>query len=200
MRTIAVFAFILIGNCLASSLEAKDIIRDKSPDGKFALRFTRDDKGFWEAAIINLKSKDEELGLEIYQNGYIEGAHLVWSKDSQRVAYFEPDRRGGSTTVYFRKGSAFKEVPLPIGDTYEGDFAACEANRAEKNSGDTYGKDVEATSRPVKWLRAGELVLAVHFERLMESGITRGCGQTITIAFDSNHKASVKSVKQVKSN
>ncbi len=196
MRTIAAFAFILIGNCLVSSLEAKDIIRDKSPDGKFALRFTRDDKGSWEAAIINLKSKDEEVGLEIYQNGYIEGAHLVWSKDSQRVAYFEPNRRGGSTTVYFRKGSEFEEVSIPYGDPYEGDFAACEANRAEKNSGDTYGKDVEATSRPVKWLRSGELVLAVHFERLMENDATRACGETLMIAFDSDHKASVKSVKQ----
>ncbi|HMG05996.1 MAG TPA: hypothetical protein VK581_11070 [Chthoniobacterales bacterium] len=196
MRTIAAFALILIGNCFVSSLEAKDIIRDKSPDGKFALRFTRDDKGTWEAAIINLESKDEEAGLELYQNGNIEGAHLVWSSDSQRVAYFEPDRRGGGTKVYFRKASEFEEVPIPYGDPYKEDFAACEANRAEKSSGDTSGKDVEATSRPVKWLRSGELVLAVHFERLMENGTTRACGQTITIAFDPDHKASVKSVKQ----
>jgi hypothetical protein len=176
--------------CLfAESAEPKEIIRDKSPDGKFALRFTRDDKGFWEAAIINLKSKGEEMGLEIYQNGYIEGAHLVWSKDSQRVAYFEPDRRGGSTTVYFRKGSEFEERSIPHGDPY-GDFPACEAHPAG------YVKDVESTSRPVKWLHSGELVLAVHFVWLMESGATQatqGCGQTLTIAFDSDDKASVKS-------
>src|SRR6266704_290100 len=120
--------------CLfAEAAEPKDIIRDKSPDGKFALRFTRDDEGFWEAAIINLKSKGEERGLEIYQNGYIEQAHLIWSKDSQRVAYFEPDRRGGSTSVYFRKGSEFEEVSLPCGD-----FPACEEKPSEKDSGDKY--------------------------------------------------------------
>jgi len=192
-----VFLVAWLGVCLvAGAAEEKEIIRDKSPDGKFALRFTRDDKGFWEAAIISLKSKNEEVGLEIYQNGYIERAHLVWSKDSQRVAYFEPNRRGGGTKVYFRKASEFEEVSIPYGDPSEGDFAACEANRAEKSSGDTSGKDAEATSRPVKWLRSGELVLAIHFERLMESGTTRACGQTITIAFDSDHKASVKSVKQ----
>jgi hypothetical protein len=52
-------------------------------------------------------------GLEIYQN-FTEEAHLVWSKDSLRVASFEPDRPGDSTTVYFRKGSEFEEVSLPV--------------------------------------------------------------------------------------
>ncbi len=82
--------------CLfAESAESKDIIRDKSPDGKFALRITKEDVG-WAAAIIDLKSRGDVVTLETYQN-YTEEAHLVWSKDSQRVAYFEPDRRGGIT-------------------------------------------------------------------------------------------------------
>lgn len=133
MKTIAAFAFILIGNCLLPSLEAKDIIRDKSPDGKFALRITKAEPGgasAWEAAIIDLKSKEDVATLEIYQT-YTEQAHLVWSRDSQRVAYFEPDRRGGSTTVYFRKGSDFEEVSLPYGDPY-GDFFECKDTPAEK--------------------------------------------------------------------
>ena len=189
VKTMSAVAVILIVNCLVPSLEAKDIIRDKSPDGKFALRITEEDAGRG-AAIINLKSKDDVVGLEIYQN-FTEEARLVWSKDSQRVAYFEPDRRGGSTTVYFRKDSEFEEVSIPYGDPY--DFHACEDHPAG------YVKDVEVTSRPVKWLRSGELVLAVHFEWLIERGATQatqGCGQTITIAFDSDHKASVKSAKQ----
>jgi hypothetical protein len=40
-------------------------------------------------------------------------ARLAWSKDSQHVAYFGPDRRGGTITVYFRNGSDFKEIALP---------------------------------------------------------------------------------------
>ena len=66
MRTISALAVILIGNCLVPSLEAKDIIRDKSPDGKFALRITKENEGSG-AAIINLKSKEDVVGLEIYQ-------------------------------------------------------------------------------------------------------------------------------------
>jgi hypothetical protein len=86
VKRISAFAVILIG--LVPSLEAKDIIRDKSPDGKFALQITKEDEG-WGVAIINLKSKKDAVGLEIYQN-FTEEAHLVWSKDSQRVAYYEP--------------------------------------------------------------------------------------------------------------
>jgi len=111
---------------LCHRLKRKDIIRDKSPDGKFALRITKAEPGgasAWEAAIIDLESKADVAALEIYQN-FSEEAHLVWSRDSQRVVYFEPDRRGGSTTVYFRKGFEFEEVPLPYGNPY-GDFPEC---------------------------------------------------------------------------
>lgn len=74
VKTMSAVAVILIVNCLVPSLEAKDIIRDKSPDGKFALRITEEDAGRG-AAIINLKSKDDVVGLEIYQN-FTEEAHL----------------------------------------------------------------------------------------------------------------------------
>ena len=175
-----------LGICLLTeSAEPKDIIRDKSPDGKFALRITKDDMG-GSAAIIGLKDNGELATLETYQN-YTEEAHLVWSKDSQRVAYFEPDRRGGSTTAYFWGGSEFKEIELP-------EIPECHVPPAKESDG--YVKDIENITRPVKWLRSGELVLAVHKTRITESGATGSCGQTITIAFDSDHKASVKSAKQ----
>ena len=175
--------------CIVASVQAedKDIVRDKSPDGKFELQITEEYEG-WSAAIVDRKSNEDVVKLEIYQNSTKE-AHLLWSKDSQRVAYFEPNRRGGWTTVYFREGSGLKEVSLP-------DFPACKDKSAEKNSGDKYLKYLEETTRPVKWLSSGELVLAVHHEWEMESGATHRCGQTITIAFDADHKPSVKSVKQ----
>jgi hypothetical protein len=175
---------------------AEEVIKDKSPDGKFALRVTKDDMG-GSAAIVDLKSKGEVATMETYQN-YTEEAHLVWSKDSQRVAYFEPDRRGGSTTAYFWDGSEFKEVSIPYGDPI-GDFPACEDKSFEKNSDDPYVKDIEFTARPVKWLPSGELVLAVHCTRITESGATGSSARAITIAFDANRKASVESVKDKKS-
>jgi hypothetical protein len=189
VRTIPAFALVLICNCLVTSLEAKDIIRDKSPNGKFVLRITKEDEG-WGAAIINLKNKEDVVGLQIYQN-FTKDAHLAWSKGAQRVAYFEPDRRGGTTTVYLRKGSGFEEISLPSSD-----FPECEETPAETNDGDKYVKTVEFTTFPVDWLQSGELVLTQHSTAFMESGATRACGQTITIAFDSQHKASIKSAKR----
>ena len=189
MRPIALFAVILIGNCLVPSIEAKDTVRDKSPDGQFALEITKEDEG-WAAAIVNLKTNQNVVGLDIYQN-FAEDAHLVWSKDSQQVAFFEPDRRGGSTTVYFRKGSSFEEVSLS-----EVDFPDCEEKPSEQDTNDKYLKTIEATTSPVKWLSSGELILEQHFQSAMESGATRDCSQTITIAFDSAHRVSVKSAKR----
>src|SRR5690242_19452230 len=197
MKFIAAFSVLLI--VLSVQAGDKDIIKDRSPDRKFALRLAKGDEG-WGAAIIGLKSNDDVVGLEIYQNqsdSFIKQGHLVWSKDSQRVAYFEPDRRGGSTTVYFRIGSEFKEVSIPYGDP-TGDFPACEDKSLEKNSDDPYVKDIEFTARPVKWLPSGELVLAVHCTRITESGATRSSAKTITIAFDADHKALVKGVKDEK--
>ena len=190
MITPGVIAIILISNFLVPSTEAKDTIKDKSPDGQFALEITKEDEG-WAAAIINVKTNQNVVGLDIYQN-FTEDAHLVWSKDSQRVAFFEPDRRGGSTTVYFRKDSGFEEISLA-----ELDFPECEENAPQQDSNDKFLKAIESTTKPVKWLGSGELVVEQHFESEMESGATRKCRQKVTIDFDSAHKPSVKSAKRM---
>ena len=178
----------------AESAEPKDIIRDKSPDGTFALRVTKaepEGAAVSDAAIIDLKSKEEVVGLEIYQN-YTEKAHLVWSKDSQRVAYFEPDRRGGSTTVYFRISSKFEQVELPSFD-----FPECKHSAANEDA--TRVKTVEATTSPQKWLSSGALVLKAYSEDLMDKGPDKICTLLVTIAFDATHKASMQSAQEVKS-
>ena len=188
MKLIAGFGVFLI----VSSLQADDkkIIRDKSPDGKFALEIVKDEEGS-SAAIINLKDKGEFAELDIYQN-YTEQMHLVWSKDSQRVAYFEPDRRGGSTTVYFWKGDKFEAVELP-------EMPECK-NAAKE--GEEHVKTVETTTKPQRWLSSGALVLKVQLSDLMEKGnnqYARTCAQIVTITFDSSHKASVQNTKRAKS-
>lgn len=182
------FGLSLIAAFLIPSLEAKKIIKDKSPNGRYALELSRIDDGQWSADIVDLKSKGSVASLELYQN-MIDGARLVWSKDSQRVAYFEPDRRGGSTTVYFRKEPDFELVELP-------EFPECK--RPPPKEGESHVKTIEATTKPQKWLSSGALMLRVHFEELMEKEdeqYSQPCTQIVTITFDSNHKASVKTAK-----
>ena len=116
----------------------------------------------------------------------------MWSMDSQRVAYFEPDRRGGSTTIYFRNGEKFETTDLPA-------IPDCKIQAA---SGETYVKTIESTTKPQKWSSPDTLVLKVHSDELMEKGEKqrdRTCTQIVTLKFDSNHKASVESAKKVKS-
>ena len=189
MRTIAFLASILVASSFVPSLKAEEIIKDKSPDGKFALRIHKGEEG-WEAAIVDVRTKKSVVDLDVYGN-YVEGMRLVWSKDSKRVAHFEPDRRGGTTHIYFRDGSKFEEVPFPSGEVPEchGNLTAEEAKK--------FVKTTEATESPKAWLKSGALVIAVDESWITEDG-GGNCSQTVTIAFDANRKAFVQSVTDKK--
>ena len=108
MRTISALAVILIGNCLVPSLEAKDIIMDKSPDGNFALRIQlpKEAGDQPKVGMINLPTEEAVLELDCPPRCYEGNAKpkLLWFSDSQRVAYYTPHEHGGYTQVYFRRG------------------------------------------------------------------------------------------------
>ncbi|PYJ44719.1 MAG: hypothetical protein DME85_14495 [Verrucomicrobia bacterium] len=131
MRRIALLASILIAISFISSLKAEEVIKDKSPDGKFALRMTHGEQG-WNTEIIETATKKKVIDLEnVAVSGdkdrivwmsesstraidtYGDEATLTWSRDSQRVAYYNLDRRDRTMSVYFRNGSSFEEVSLP---------------------------------------------------------------------------------------
>ena len=116
MRTLSLFTLGLIASCLAPSLQAKDIIMDKSPDGNFALRvqLPKEAGDQPKAGMINLLTQEAVLELDCHRC-YERSAKpkLLWFSDSQRVAYYTPHDHGGYTQVYFRRGSSFEEVQLP---------------------------------------------------------------------------------------
>ncbi len=118
----------------------------------------------------------------------MENIRLLWSKNSNRVAHFEPDRRGGTTHIYFRNGSKFEEVLFPSGEVPE-----CHGNLTAKEA-KKFLKTTDATESPKGWLKSGGLVIAVDESWITEDG-GGSCSQTVTIAFKVNRKASVESVK-----
>jgi hypothetical protein len=189
MRTMALLASILIALGVVSLLQAEEIIKDKSPDGKFALRIHKGEEG-WEAAIIDLRTKEALADLDVYGN-YVEGMRLLWSNDSKRVAHLEPDRRGGTTHIYLLNGSKFEEVQFPSGEVPE-----CHGNLTAEEA-KTFLKTTEATESPKAWLKSGSLVIAVDESWITEDG-GGSCSQTVTIAFDANRKAFVQSVTDKK--
>jgi len=169
-----------------ASLRAEEQIKYHSPDGAFALRilYSEDASGNVETGIIELSTHKVLLDLHGPGRPYINDAKLVWSADSQRVAFFEPTRRGGLTRVFFRNRTSFEEVQLPT---------LPEPKTVKKVPTDAYDKTVEVLQEPVRWLKSGALVIYGEIE-----GDYSGRGALeITVGFDKNHKPSVLNSKKI---
>lgn len=194
MRALITFAFILTAGAFVPSLGAEEIIKDKSPDGKFALQLIRSNDG-WDAAIVELPTKKKVTESEAA--GVVEqDVKLVWSKDSQRVAYFNPDRKPGTLRVYFRSDSKLEEVALP-------EIPRC--NEFTLNTGQPIsGKDVDPEFletvyldlEPTHWVNPGTLAVAARGEWKTVKGEMIGCDQNVRIAFDANGKAAIDKVEK----
>jgi len=202
MRTIALLASILIALGVVSLLQAEEIIKDKSPDGKFALRMTHGKEG-WDTEIIETATKKKVTDLEsVATSGekdrldwmvssrqpidkYGHDATLIWSRDLQRVAYFNEDR-SRTTSVYFRDGSKFEEVSLP-------EFPKCDEI---KNEDPKYLKTASYTVTPIYWMDSGGLSLTVNGDYQTIKGDSIKCEQWFTMAFDAQGKATIAKAEE----
>jgi hypothetical protein len=186
MRRIRRLAFILIATSFLSSIRSEEVIRDKSPDGTVALsiQYSENDSGEVKTGLIELSTHKVLLDLNGPGRPYVNDAKLVWSADAQRVAFFEPSRRGGLTRVFFRNGDFFQEVELPTLPT---------AKTTKKVPAGAYDKTIEALEEPVRWLKSGALLIYSEVE-----GDYSGRGALeITVGFDHDHKPSVLKSKTV---
>jgi hypothetical protein len=163
---------------VASSLQAEEIIKDKSPDGKFALRIEG-----WDTEIIESATKKKVIDLENLPG---HDATLIWSGDSQRVAYFNESLELHTTTVYYRKGSTFAEIPLP-------EFPRCDE---VKDKDPKELRTVFYTVMPKYWQDSGALFLSISGEWETSSGQFVNCEQDLAIAFDAQHQASVQKTEK----
>ena len=179
MKMLSAFVLTFIASCLTPSLEAEDIIRDKSPDGNFALRIHLPK----ELSIVNLITKERVLELDCNCRGYEDNAKLVWFSDSQRVACYVPHQHGGGTQVYFRRGSSFEEVQLPS-----------IPNLPFPRRGSPDEQALTSISEPIRWLKSGALVLHEEEEKL----VAGSAAQKVTIGFDKDGHGSVLKVEAKK--
>jgi hypothetical protein len=179
MRTIALLASILAATSFVPSLKAEDVVKDKSPDGKFALLISRNEN-HPEAALIELETKRKVVDLGSV-GFFRHDTKLVWSANSQRVACFNPNH-AEQTTAYFRKNSNFEEGALP------------EIPRCGEAKGQD-GRDVELVSldvSPVRWLESGALIVAIKGEWKRSQKDSLECDETVIIAFDAQHKGAIE--------
>jgi hypothetical protein len=201
MKAILAPLVILAGSVL--SLAAEEVIKDKSPDGKFALRMTHGKEG-WDTEIIETGTKKKVIDLENQAvsgeearvdyamrtqqpiGTYGHAATLIWLGDSQRVAYFNQSRELHATSVYFRKGTAFVEIPLP-------EFPRCDEVK-DKDPKDL--KTIFYTVTPKYWLESGALLLSIRGDWETSKGENVYCQQNITIGFDAQQRASVQKAEK----
>ena len=186
VRTVSVFAITLVACCLLPSLEAKDTIMDKSPDGNFALRIQlpKEAGDQPKVGMINLLTGAAILELDCH-HCYERNAKpkLLWFSDSQRVAYYTPHDHGGYTQVYFRRGSSFEEVQLPT-----------IPNLKFPKKAPPDEQTITSISEPIRWLKSGALVLHQEQERL----VAGGASQKVTLGFDKHGHGSMLKVKAKK--
>ena len=192
MKKILLLASLFFATCFCPSLRADDQIKDASPDGKFGMLLTAEEEGGVKIQLIEVSSRKVVLDLAESGAPHAKDCKLLWAPDSQRVAFYEAIHRGGETTVYFRNDSGFTESPVP-------ELGGC-ATAAQKKELKAKGvlKFIEYNAVPKEWLKSGALVLVDDQGWETMDGELRGCTQTVTIAFDAKHKASVLRVADKK--
>jgi len=190
------FVVALLGTCcLAVSVNAHEVITCKSPDGKFALRHVYNDQQPYTGDIAIIEVSTRKTILPLDSNWSIEGTaehprlqngelKLLWSPDSQRVAYFAEKGNDLVTRIFFRSGSSFNEIKLP-----ELPSPKLPANATTESGADTT-KRVE----PMQWLKSRDLVLE---SEVLNDAWGRAASK-ITIGFDQGNRASIRNVEQEK--
>jgi hypothetical protein len=167
--------------CLSPSLNASEEITCRSPDGKFALRCVSADAQPYngETEIVEIATHKNVVSLN--PNWVLGEVKLVWSPDSQRVAYFEEKTNGYVTRVFSRSGSSFNEIALP-------------KLPSPKLPVNATGSEADTNTRvePMKWI--GDLLLE-------KESINPAWGRAalrITLGFDQNNSPTIRNAEQEK--
>ena len=174
--------------------EDRSTIQFPSPDGRFALQITAsngEDEVQRVVALVEKSSGKVMVDLGTAYRAHLPETVLVWSADSKWAAYGTRDDREGEASIYYWNGTAFDEVKLP--DTLPDPKIKFGkgADGAVKN----YGGAV----KPLRWLKSGELELSS--EQIMMSRVndkTYTGVVVFTLAFDTQHHASVHNVGRTK--
>jgi len=165
-----------------------------SPDGRFALQLSAADDQSDQAKIEIVEKASGKVVGDLGTDYASLGSHMkvVWSADSKRVAYRSGGTKDWHTSVAFWNGSAFEPVELP-----ENLPLPTMQFRKEDEGGGV--KNYGGGEEPLRWLKSGDLqLLGEHMELARESGRTYTATITITIGFDAQHHALVRSASKSK--
>src|SRR5919198_850324 len=90
-KSLAISAGLLASCCLAASLNAREVITCKSPDGKFALHHTHAEQQPYAGDTAIIEASTKKVVMPLTSDREISQLALVWSSDSKRVAYYHAE-------------------------------------------------------------------------------------------------------------
>jgi hypothetical protein len=189
--------FVLVALTGAISAMAEQENRSKSfdsPDGRFSLQVSapEDDAAQARLAVVENASGKVVGDLGTDDASILSHIKVVWSADSKRLAYRTAGEKEWSASVWFWNGSAFESVPLP-------DNLPLPEIKLRKRDEGSGVKNYGGGEEPVRWLKSGDLELSSQQTQMAhESGRTYTASVTITIGFDAQRHASVKSVSKTR--
>jgi hypothetical protein len=185
LKSLLITAGLLASCYLTVPLHAGETITCQSPDGKFALRHTYADMNPCVGDTAIIETATHQTVLPLTSNRVLGELKLVWSDDSQRVAYFEDDENAArrSMRVFFRNGLAFNEIQLP-------DLPSPKLPENATGSDANTGTRVE----PIKWIEPTDLFL----EKELINPKWGRAALKITLGFDADNRPLVRKVEQEK--
>ena len=155
-----------------------------SPNGRFAIRLEKegkpDDTGMTTIKLVDRKSGTDVIELDSLNYPYILDFKACWSPDSQRLAVLYPNRRGGRTHLFVRKGASFEEV----------DFPEMPPLNIVGHSADS--KTVTAARVPLRW--TGPRTLLIRHETADDNGAS--AKMDVEIRFDEKNKVTAVPAKK----
>ena len=177
--------FICFGLVSLQGVRAEDrSLKFPSPDGRFAVRLEKegapDEPGMTTLKLVDRKSGVDVVELDSLGHHLVDDAKVIWSPDSQRLALLSPDRRGGWTNLFVRKGAAFEKVDLP-----EMPPLKVVGHRADS-------KTVIAARVPLRW--TGPRTLLIRHETEDDNGAS--AKMEVEIRFDERNKVTAVPAKK----
>ncbi len=177
-----------------TSLAGDPIIKDPSPDGRFALRISdsKEDNAPPIVEIIEKKSGNVagKLVTEYYGADH---NSLLWSADAKRVAFATHGQKEGEVSVLFWNSTAskFEDVEIPE------ELPSPDIKFPKNDSGSV--KNYGGTPKPVRWLKSGDLLMSKNSIMMSrDSGATYTGTVTFTLVFDKRHHATIHDVSKTK--
>lgn len=192
MRLLLLFLLLALTTRELLADQATKLRSFPSPNGRFALTVTVPNEQSEEAKLeVIEKASGKVVGdLGTDYPSIISHMKVVWSADSTRVAYRTAGAKEWHTNVYFWDGSTFHYISLPA-DLPSPDI------KFRKSDEDGGVKNYGGGEEPLRWLKSGDLqLLSQERQMARESSRTYTATGTITIGFDAQYHASVKSVSK----